>query len=80
MAVYYCHSAHEFNPLDYTIWANMAVAKLFQQKLDDAEHWANKCLQKLSNDEVSLCVLKFIEEIRAGARTIPTDFNEFGKD
>lgn len=80
MAAYYCQGAQEFDPEDYTLWANMAVAKLFQHKLDAAEQWANRCLQKLPNDEPSMQVLRIVKEIRAGTRAMPTDFNELEKE
>lgn len=75
-AVYYCQGAQEFDPEDYTLWANMAVAKMFQLKFVEAEQWANKCLRKIPEDQPSLQVLKIIREVNAGTRTAPTDFDE----
>lgn len=75
LAAFYSQGAQEFDPEDYTLWANMAVAKLFQQKLDDAETWANKALSRLPGDEPSLRVLQFVKEIRDGLREFPQDFD-----
>jgi len=80
LAVYYCQSAQEFDPDDHTLLANMAVARLFQNKLEEAENWANKCLKKLPNDEPSLNVLKLVKEIRSGTRTLPIDFNSLERE
>ena len=73
-AVHYCHVAMEFDPDDYSLWPNMAVAQLFNGSIDEAESWANKSLVKIPGDEPAMNVLKIISEIRAGKRGIPTDF------
>lgn len=73
-AVYYCHVAMEFDPEDYSLWPNMAVAQLFNGNVDDAEIWAKKSLDKIPGDEPALNVLKIIDEIKKGIRGIPDDF------
>jgi len=74
-AAYYCAGAQEFDPNDYTLWANMAVAKMFLNKLDEATDWANRCLAKLPEDGPSLTVLRLIKEIKEGTRQLPEDFD-----
>jgi len=74
-AVHYCHVAMEFDPDDYSLWPNMAVAQLFNGSVDEAETWANKSLTKIPNDEPAINVLKIIGEIREGKRGVPTDFS-----
>lgn len=73
-AVHYCHVAMEFDPEDYTLWPNMAVAQLFNGNIDEAETWAKKSLSKIPGDEIAITILKIIGEIREGKREIPTDF------
>jgi tetratricopeptide (TPR) repeat protein len=74
-AVHYCHVAMEFDPEDYSLWPNMAVAQLFNGKLDEAEQWANKALAKIPGDEPATTVLAIVADVRAGKRSIPTDFS-----
>lgn len=76
LAVYYCQVAQEFDPIDPTLIANMAVAKLFQNKLEEAENWANKCLAKIPNDYPSSRVLHIIQEVKSGIRSVPTHLSE----
>lgn len=73
-AVHYCHVAMEFDPDDYSLWPNMAVAQLFNGNILEAEQWANKALDKLPGDEPATTVLSIVGDIKAGKRTIPTDF------
>jgi tetratricopeptide (TPR) repeat protein len=79
-AVHYCHVAMEFDPDDYSLWSNMAVAQLFNGNIEKAESWANKSLAKTPGDEPAMNVLKIIAEIRAGKRGIPTDFTLMEKE
>lgn len=73
-AAYYCQAAMEFDLNDYTLWTNMGLARLFQGKLDEAETWATKALEKLPDDEPAKSLLKIVGEVRAGKRPLPTDF------
>jgi tetratricopeptide (TPR) repeat protein len=75
-AVHYCHVAIEFDLEDATLWPNMAVAMLFNNRLDEAEHWAKKALAKIPDDIPATTVLRIVGEIRAGTRGIPTDFDK----
>lgn len=75
-AVHFCHVAIEFDLDDTTLWPNMAVAQLFNGRLDEAEHWAKKALAKLPDDIPATTVLRIVGEVRAGTRGIPTDFNK----
>lgn len=75
-AVHYCHVAIEFDPEDATLWPNMAVAKLFNGNVDEAEQWAKKALAKIPDDVPASTVLRVITEIKAGTRGIPTDFDK----
>ena len=73
-AIYYCNSAIEFNAEDFTLWANMAISQLFNENIELAEKWAKKTLEKIPKDEPSINIMKIINEIKEGKRTIPTDF------
>jgi tetratricopeptide (TPR) repeat protein len=74
-AVYYCHIAMEFDPNDYTLWSNMALAQLFKGDVDNAEKWANKSLEKIPGDLPALNILKIIADIKSGKRKIPSNFS-----
>lgn len=73
-AVHYCHVAMEFDPEDFSLWPNMAVAQLFNGNILEAEQWAKKALDKIPGDEPATIVLSLVGDIKAGKRTIPTDF------
>lgn len=75
-AVHFCHVAIEFDPDDATLWPNMAVAKLFNSNLEEAEQWAKKAIAKMPDDIPANTVLRLIGEIKAGKRSIPTDFDK----
>jgi len=74
LAVYYCQAALEFAPDDYTLLPNLATAKLFQGKIDDAERYAKKTLEKLPDDLPAKNVLRVIAQVRNGTIPIPTTF------
>lgn len=78
-AVHYCHVAMEFDPDDSTLLPNMAVAKLFSGNVEDAERWAKKAIAKIPDDVPARAVMQLVNEIRAGKRNIPTDFNKLCK-
>jgi tetratricopeptide (TPR) repeat protein len=73
-AAYYCNAAMEFDLNDYTLWPNMAVARMMQGRLDEAEGLAKRALEKLPEDEPAKNVLKIIGEVREGKRPLPEDF------
>jgi Tfp pilus assembly protein PilF len=76
-AVHYCHVAIEYDLEDTTLWPNMAVAKLFHGKLEEAERWANKALAKIPGDLPATMVLKRLAEIKAGTKNAPDDFDKW---
>lgn len=79
-AVHYCYVAMEFDPNDYSLWSNMAVAKLFNGDIKDAETWARKTLEKIMIDPPAQNVLKLISEIKEGKRSVPIDFSTMEKE
>lgn len=79
-AVHFCHVAMQFDPDDYTLYPNMAVAQLFNGNIGEAEQWANKALAKIPNDEPAKNVLKITAEIKAGIRQMPTDFFDLERE
>lgn len=80
LAAYYSQAAYEFDPEDCTLWANIAVAKLFQRKLEDTEKWAKKTLSHLPDDKPSLRILQFVKEIKDGSREFPNNFDVLEQD
>lgn len=75
-AVYYCNLAVEYDMKDYTLWSNVAIAKVFVGDLDAAENWANRALEKMPEDKPAQSTLRIIKEIREGTRSIPTNFEQ----
>ena len=76
-AAYYCNVAIEFDPSDCTLWSNMSVAHLFNNKIDKAEYWAKKTLEKIPDDKPAATVLKFTEGINNGTMVLPDKFSLF---
>lgn len=76
-AVYYCQAAIEFAPDDYTLIANMATARFFQKRIDEAILLANKCLEKLPDDLPTKNLLGIIELVQNGTIEHPKNMKEF---
>lgn len=79
-SVYYCQSAIEFSPDDHSLWPNMALAKLFDGKLDDAEKWINKSLDRIPEDVPTQNIARLIQEVKEKKREIPTDLLTLEKE
>lgn len=76
-AVYHCGTAIEENPTEYTLWSNLSISLLLNNKLDQAEQWAKKTIAQLSNDPPALAVLRILPDLRSGKRQLPKDLPEF---
>lgn len=70
-AIYFCQSAVRLSPDDPGLVANLAWAYLIAGKIKKAQQTIAQSLKSASNDEISQCAARIIDEVANGSRPIP---------